>query len=180
MTGHVALMKATKTQPQMRSFCVSSKTTGLSLNVLSAEVKCAQFVAEHNLSFAVADHFTKLTKQLFPDSVIAGRFSSGRMKTTMIVKKAIAPRLDDYVMKLCKNSRFSILTDESNNQAGEKSLVILVKVFDAKIDRAATQFLDIPICNIGTGENIFNAIDNCLRYLLIFDLSYTTFGIENL
>ena len=178
MTGHVALTKATKTQPQMRSFCVSSKTTGLSLNVLSAEVKCAQFVAEHNLSFAVADHFTKLTKQLFPDSVIAGRFSSGRMKTTMIVKKAIAPRLDDYVVKLCKNSRFSILTDESNNQGGEKGLVILVKVFDAKIDRAATRFLDIPICNIGTGENIFNAIDNCLRYLLIFDLLYTTFGIN--
>ena len=83
---------------------------------MSAEVKFAQFVAEHNLSFAVANHFTKLTKQLFPDSVIAGRFSSGRMKTTMI-----APHLDAYVVKLCQNSRFSILTDESNNQGGEKS-----------------------------------------------------------
>ena len=83
--------------------------------MLSAEVKIAQFVAEHNLSFAVADHFTKLTKELFPDSVIVGRFASERTKT------ALALRLDAYVVKLCQNSRFSILTNESNNQGGEKS-----------------------------------------------------------
>ncbi|KAK2185100.1 hypothetical protein NP493_246g02099 [Ridgeia piscesae] len=144
-----------------RSFCVSSKTAELSINMLSAEVKFAQFVAEHNLSFAVADHFTKLTKQLFPDSVIAGRFSSGRMKTTMIVKKALAPHLDAYVVKLSQNSQTKATTRV------RRSLVILVKVFDAKTDHAATRFLDIPICNIGTGENIFNAIDDCLRYLFI-------------
>ena len=59
--------------------------------------------------------------------------------------------------------------DESNNHGGEKSLVILVKVFDVQIDRAATQFLDIPVCNIEMGENIFNTIDDC-RYLLIFSI----------
>ena len=120
-----------KTQPQMRSFCVSSKSAELSTNVLSAEVRLAQFVAEHNLAFAVPDHFSKLTKQLFPDSMIAGRFALGRMKTTMIEKTALALRLNAYVVKLGQNSQFSILMDESNNQGGEKSLVILVKVFDA-------------------------------------------------
>ena len=54
------------TQPQMRSFFVSSKATELSTKVTTAEVRFAQFVAEHNLSFSVADHFTKLAKGVVP------------------------------------------------------------------------------------------------------------------
>ena len=65
-----------KTQPQMKSFLVTSKTTDLSTNVLTAEGKFAQFDAEHNLPFSVAGHFTKLAKQLFPDSDIAGNLTS--------------------------------------------------------------------------------------------------------
>ena len=49
--SHGTLKNATKTQPQMKSFFASSKTTDLSINVLTAEVKFAQFVAEHNLPF---------------------------------------------------------------------------------------------------------------------------------
>ena len=164
--SHGTLKNATKTQ--MKSFFVTSKTTDLSTNVLTAEVKFAQFVAEHNLPFSVADHFTKLAKQLFPDSDIAGKFTSGRMKTTMIVKKALAPRLDANVVQLYENHKCSLLTDESNDQCGEKTLTILVKVFNPEIARAVTRFVDIPICNIGTGANIFETIDNCFRYLLIF------------
>jgi len=39
------------------------------------------------------DHFTKLANQLIPDSEIAGKFTSDRLKITMIVKKALPPRL---------------------------------------------------------------------------------------
>ena len=117
---------------------VTSKMTGLSTSVLSAEVMFAQFVAEHNLPFSVADHFTKLAKQLFPDSDIAGKFTSNRMKTTMIVKKALAPRLDANVVQLCQSHQFLLLTDESNDQGGKKTLTILVKVFDSEIARAVT------------------------------------------
>ena len=166
--SHVTLQKATKTQPQVKSFFVTSKTTDLSAKVLTAEVTFAQFVAEHNLPFLLADHFTKLAKTLFPDSDIAGKFTSGRMKTTMIVKKALAPRRDAKIVELCQSHKFTLLTDESNDQGGQKTLAILVKVFDPEIARAATRFVDIPICNIGTGANIFKAIDTCFRYLQIY------------
>ena len=117
----------------------------------------------------MVDHFTKLAKQLFPDSDIAGKFTSGRMKTTMIVKKALAPGLDANVVQLCQNHTFSLLTDDQGgDQGGEKTVAILVKVFKPEIARAVTRFVDIPICNIGTGANIFETIDNCFRYLLIF------------
>ena len=171
--SHGALQKATNTQPQVKSFFVTSKTTDLSAKVLFAEVKFAQFVAEHNLPFSVGDHFTKLAKQIFPDSDIAAKFTSGRMKTTMIVKKALAPRCDAKVVQLCQSHKFSLLTDESNDQGGEKTLAILVKVFDPEIARAVTRFVDIPICNIGTGANIFEQIDNCFRYLqMCFNCKY--------
>ena len=87
------------------------------------------------------------------------------MKTTMIVKKALALRLDANVVQ---THTFSLLTDESKDQGGKKTLAILFKVFNPEIARAVTRFGDIPISNIGTGVNIFETIDN--RYLLIFSI----------
>jgi hypothetical protein len=51
----------------------------------------SNFVAEHNLPFAISDHFTKLCKKMFTDSEIAKGFACGRTKTTQIVKRAVAP-----------------------------------------------------------------------------------------
>jgi hypothetical protein len=36
-------------------------------------------------------------------------------------------------------------------------------VFDEISKKARTFFLDMPIVNTGTGENLFNALDKCLR-----------------
>jgi len=45
----------------------------------------------------------------------------------------------------------------------EKCFAILVRVFDEISKKGQTFFLDMPIVNIGTGENLFNALDKCLR-----------------
>ena len=52
----------------------------LSEQVTSAEFYFTAFIAEHNLPFATADHFTKLCKVMFPDSKIAQSYSCGRTK----------------------------------------------------------------------------------------------------
>ena len=51
--------------------------------VVRAETLFVQFVAEHNLSFRIGDHFTKLVKKMFPDSVIAKYFQCSRTKTSV-------------------------------------------------------------------------------------------------
>ena len=61
--------------------------------VIKAETLFSNFIAEHNLPFAVANHFTRLCKDMFPDSKIA-QFFCGKTKTTQIVKRAIAPTLN--------------------------------------------------------------------------------------
>ena len=50
---------------------------------------------------------------------------------------------------------------ESNDNNSEKGLFILVRVTEPA--GVATRFLDMPVVNTGTGENIFNAIDNSFR-----------------
>ena len=62
-----------------------------SCQVTRAEVKIANFMVEHNIPFAVADHLSPLLRDVFPDSQIAKRYSSARTKTTSMLNLAIAP-----------------------------------------------------------------------------------------
>ena len=40
-------------------------------DIITSETVFSYFIAEHNLPFTVTDHFSKLCKQMFPDSKIA-------------------------------------------------------------------------------------------------------------
>lgn len=130
---------------------------------MQAETLFANMVAEHNLPFLLADHFTWVVKKMLLGSETAKKFACGRKKTTLIVKSAIAPELNEKVVDACRSGRFLLLTDESNDFSGSKNVVILVRYFDAKLGRAVTRFLDMPICNAGTGELIFDAINASLE-----------------
>lgn len=68
---------------------------------MTAELYFTSIVVEHNLSFASSDHFTKLSKVMFPDSQIAKNFSCGRTKTKAIVTHALAPAADSLVREAC-------------------------------------------------------------------------------
>ena len=54
---------------------IQSDSRMLSDQVCHAELCFARFVAEHNLPFAVADHFNSLGPIIFPDSKIAAEFA---------------------------------------------------------------------------------------------------------
>ena len=62
-------------------------------------------------------------------------------------------------MKQCKTWSFSFGCDESNDTNQQKTLAIMVKYFDEVRERAVTGFLDMPICNIGTAQSIFDQLD---------------------
>ena len=62
------------------SFTRSSVTDQITI----AEVYFGMFIAEHNLHFLAADHFSKLCKVMFPDSKIASKYCSGRTKTQLL------------------------------------------------------------------------------------------------
>ena len=52
--------------------------------------------------------------------------------------------------------------DESNDKI-DKSCIILVKVLDPEVGDVKTQFLDMPVVNIGTSQNLFRALKESLE-----------------
>lgn len=88
--------------------------------VLKSELYFARFVAEHNLPFATANHFTRLVKVMFPDSKVADSFSCTRTKTAAFITHALAPSLEEAVISACQKQPFSILCDGGNDNFQKK------------------------------------------------------------
>ena len=89
---HGALNRADQRKDRVTSFFVNLKNQEIIKCVIVTETLFANVVAEHNLSFQLADYFTKVVKNTFLDSETAKRFSCGGQKTTMIVKSATTPQ----------------------------------------------------------------------------------------
>ncbi|KAI0233319.1 Queuosine salvage protein [Lamellibrachia satsuma] len=130
--------------------------------VTKAELLFYQFVCEHNLAFAIGDHFTKLVKEMFPDSKIMQRFSCSRIKMAAVINRTVAPHASDPVIKLLQTQPFTLMVDKSNKQNDDKSCSIMTRVFNRLTNRVVNWFVDVPVCNIPTGENIFNIINKTL------------------
>ena len=50
--------------------------------VLCAETLFCDIIAEHNIAFLAADHFSEICKKMFSDSKIAAQFACKRTKCT--------------------------------------------------------------------------------------------------
>lgn len=59
------------------------------------------------------------------------------------------------------------MIDESNDRGHNKQLVLLARLYDLEEKAVATKFIDMPICNNGTGENIFQTINRVFRLVLL-------------
>ena len=129
-------------------------------SVIEAEARWSLFTAKHNLSFLSGDHATKLFKTMFPDSKIARSFGCGHTKTAAIIKEALSPYYQEKTLQNLSNP-FSIMLDESNDKI-DKSCIILVRLLDPELGNVCTRFLDMPVVNIGTAQNIFHALKESL------------------
>ncbi len=170
-TKHIANEKSSHNMPKLTQMFAPTSVD----NVTKEAVLFANFVAVYNLPFFVADHFSELYKVMFPDLQIAQKFRCKRTKITNNVNNALGPLYDSQVTLLCKENPFSVMMDESNDSGDEKCVAILVRVFDSDIHRVTTKFLAMPICNIGTGENLFN----CLQEVLTNKQNLVGFSSDN-
>ena len=118
------------------------------------------FLAKHNIPFLASDHATRLFPKIFPNSKIAKSFACGRTKTTAIVKGALAPTFLQATVE-SMSYPFSVMMDESNDKTN-KSCIILVRAFDSQTSKVHTRFLDMPVVNIGTAQNLFEALESSL------------------
>ena len=96
---------------------------------------------------------------MFPNSEIARNYSSGRTKTKAIVTHALAPAANLPVAEACAKQPFSILCDGGNDMFDKKYFAIIVRFWDECLGKAVTRFLAMPVCNIATGQSLFDALE---------------------
>nr|XP_054588381.1 uncharacterized protein LOC129153197 [Nothobranchius furzeri] len=123
----------------------------------------AMLCAKNNVSFTFCDDFNKCVAEVFPDSAIARKYSAGKTKSTQLIKGAIAAELDDELARTCRSQPFSLMCDESNNRKTDKEFVILTRLYDEATLEVATKFMEMPICNVGNAENLYEKLSEALR-----------------
>ncbi len=146
--------------------------------VISAEIKMAQFIVMHNLSFQSSDHLSDLFSSMFPDSKIAASFSCKHTKTKSIICDAIDPHLKKLIIECVRCSPFHLLCDESNERgATVKLLTVLNRFFEPQKEVVATRHLDtVGIIDL-SDKGIYDSIKSLLeKYKLPFCnlLSFTS------
>lgn len=71
--------------------------------------------------------------------------------------------LEDELAKTCRSQPFSLMCDESNNRKTDKEFVILTRLYDEATLQVATRFLEMPTCNVGNAENLYEKLSEALR-----------------
>ena len=153
--SHKECVKSSKNQATLDMFCTcNTAQTSLEKKVVNAEVKITNFLVQHNLLLATADHLSSLFKEVFPDSNIAKNYVSCRTKTTSIINEAF--------IQHCKTHPFSVGTDGLNDTDYEKMNPVCLQIFDVnRSKKVSSHFLNICLTsgmNASTAACIFHKI----------------------
>ena len=87
---------------------------------------------------------------------------SSQLAQKRVVTGALYPHFNEPIVTLCQNNPFSILCDEGNDN-DDKNFAILIRLWDDQLGKPATRFLHMPVCNTGTADKLFDAIDLTLE-----------------
>lgn len=82
-------------------------------------------------------------KSALPDSKILDGVCMKRMKATKIVTNVIGASHKDDIASQLRNTKFSILTDDSTDSSHVKTACIVVRYYDQKAGRITSKFWDL-------------------------------------
>ena len=101
-----------------------------------------EFLVEHNLPLAVADHIGPLLRKMFPNNAVAKRYRCGQTKTRSLVR-ALDSNADSEITTVLKTNPYSLATDGSNDIQDFKLYPLVVKYFDDALGRMCTTLLAV-------------------------------------
>jgi len=116
------------------------------------------FVTEHNLALSVLDHLPKLIPSVCSDSEVGKKVKLGRRKGTKICKHVMRRESLYNLRKKLEHCKFSLIIDESTDVATVKSLVMVVRFYDAQVEKVCDQFLALLKIENSSASGIFDAI----------------------
>ena len=128
------------------------------IKATKAEVMVTNFLVQHNLLIATADHLGPLFKAIFPDGKIGSQYASARTKTSAILNYAMRPHCHETLVEHCKSHPFALGTDGSNDSGLLKMNPVTIRLFDiACSKKVISHFYDI--CTT-SGKNLWQSLFN--------------------
>ena len=180
---HVKNFEAKQHTTDLANLCSSNvefkKSVMLQKSVENAELKLSGFIAEHNLPFRVMEHLPGLLKNVFPDSVIAGKITCGRDKTRNIIVKKLAPDADQALSEKLQKCKFSILLDESTDKSVVKSMAVVARFWCPQLKRVCNRLLGLVEVPSATAQIMKGEVDKLLSVRNIPKENCIGFGWDN-
>ena len=149
---HCDLLSGSARQQTLSNLFKNPAQDKIKDDVTKAELLFTNFLIEHNLPLATADHAGPLFRKMFPDSKIAEKYACARTKTTALNNMLADENTKNLVEKL-KLQPFSLSTDGSNDKGATTLYPIVVRYYDESQCKEVTEVLDIVDCGgSSTGE----------------------------
>lgn len=157
---HKVSLKSLKNIRTLQNYFDNVTETSHEKKVRKAEVMITNFLIQHNLPLATADHLGPLFREVFPDSKIANSYRSARTKTRAILNEAIGSHCHNQVNEFCKLHPYSVGTDGSSDTGTKKMNPVTVRIFDVNRSKVVTNHF-LSMC-VTSGED-------CCKALTIFE-----------
>lgn len=143
-----------------------TETTDLPRNqeVKRAEINIVGFLMEHNISFKVLHLFTEVLKHCITDSKIVEEMALKRTKGTVIATKVISATAKENLAQKFKDTKFSIMSDESTDISTTKWTCIMVRLYNDHARRIVVKFWELSqvlISNFvvsATAERLYDCV----------------------
>ena len=126
------------------------------------ELRLAAFIAEHNLSFHIMDHFNDLLPKLCPDSKIASEVRCKRTKTKSVVTNVMAPHFHSNLVHSLKKAPFSLIIDETTDISTKKELALVTRQYNKERGSVSCSLYELIEQTAGDAEAIFQSICSVL------------------
>ena len=153
---HIDFSQAASSSRRLSSFFGRDEEQN---QVIRAEVLFSNFLVEHNLPLAAADHATDLFPKMFPDSGIAKKYSSKRTKTTAIVRSMAADTKGKYTQRM-REQPFSLSVDGGNNQDYSGNLYpLVISVYNSDQGLITPVLVSLRQGSDSSGKGIFTLLD---------------------
>ena len=170
------LAKSHVNSAKAKEACKSVKTafqhqTDQGLYKENTEVQVAAFIAEHNLPFTLSAPLLDLIKSRAPrtsaDSATLAQIKLSDTKCVNIVRQGIGLYFAEELVLKLRNTKFSIIPDETTDVSTEKQLGIIVVFWDDENMEIIVRFFDLVPVHCSTAKGLYSAIKNSLLEKII-------------
>ena len=126
-------------------------------------------IAELEIATAVACHCSIMTIYHLGETVkrhgvgsTVGKMSIHRTKCAQLIKRILAPEIEEELKRDIKECKYSLMIDEATDIATDKNLCVCVRYFSVKNEMMMTVFLGLVQVIETTGAALFETLESLI------------------